>query len=244
MQRYPKSLLSSAVIHGPTRYGGLQYTDFATEQIASHVSHLLGNLRRNNLVGKTIQAAIDAYQIYLGTERPFFQQSPLSFPHRPSSRTSPLTYIWGKLHKIDGSITIIDTWTPSKQAINDSSIIDRAIACNSDLKGTGGILPTDSIWHINACRLYLRVTMIRDIASNPSSIDRWAFLGLHPSASSLNYPARPRPPPESWKIWRHALQSTFLASHRTKNYLPLMERLLPLVPSPTPAPPTTYIKKH
>jgi hypothetical protein len=66
--------MPKAVIHRPTRYGGLNYMDLATEQIASHVSHLIGNLRRNDLVGKTIQAMIDAYQIYLGTERHFFLQ--------------------------------------------------------------------------------------------------------------------------------------------------------------------------
>jgi hypothetical protein len=43
--------MPKAVIHGPTRYGGLQYTAFATEQIASHVSHLIG-LRRNDLVSE------------------------------------------------------------------------------------------------------------------------------------------------------------------------------------------------
>ena len=36
------------------------------------------------------------------------------------------------------------------------------------------------------------------------------------------------------------MESTFLASHRTNNYLPLTVRLLPLVPSPTPALSTTY----
>ena len=72
------------------------------------------------------------------------------------------------------------------------------------------------------------------------SIDRWAFRGLHPSTSSLNYPYQPRPPPESWEIWQHALHSTFLASNRTNNYQPMATRLPPLVPSQTPPPPITY----
>ena len=75
------------------------------------------------------------------------------------------------------------------------------------------------------------------------SIDRWAFRGLHPSTSSLNYPYQPRPPPESWEIWQHALHSTFLASNRTNNYLLLTERLTPLVPSQTPAPPTSSFQQ-
>lgn len=57
-------------------------------------------------------------------------------------------------------------------------------------------LPTATIWHVNACHLYLRVTMVSDIATDHSSIDRCTFQGLRPSTSFLNYPYQPRPPPE------------------------------------------------
>jgi hypothetical protein len=54
-----------SVIYGPRRYGGSEYTNMATEQIGQHIHQLIGNLRRNDLVGQPTRAAIEAYHLYL-----------------------------------------------------------------------------------------------------------------------------------------------------------------------------------
>jgi len=103
---------------------------------------------------------INAYQIHLGSEQPFLSQDPKSFPHRQPRATSCITYMWEELREIQGHINIPDTWHPSKANEKDEAIIDAVLRT---LQAKTPHLVKDTIWMVNACRLYLKVTMLSEI---------------------------------------------------------------------------------
>ena len=74
---------------------------------------------------------------------------------------------------------------------------------------------------VNACRLYLKVTMLSEIIdADRNYIQQWAMNGTQQSASVLEYPFQPGPPPHAWKIWRDALHATYLDKHREAHRSP------------------------
>ena len=211
-----------AVIYGPRKFGGLEYTNMATEQIAQHTHQMIGSMRRNDLVGQTMRAAIDSYQIYLGTEKQFLEQNPEDFQYKLNPTKSPITYIWLKLWKMKGKLRISAAWTPTPKRENDCAIMDRFRDRIEEQKGTSGSHGKYTIWHANACRLYMKVTMLSDI-TNPDgrSIAKWALNGSKKAITPIEYPRQQRPPEESWKYWRNILHSTFLTKDRTPDHFPI-----------------------
>jgi len=113
------------VIYGPHELGGLNFTDMKVEQLSHHVHRLIGNVRKGGC--KIILMTINAYQLHLGSERPFLSQDPKAFPHCQPRATSCLTYIWEALREIQGHINIPDTWCPSKANLKNEAIIDAVL---------------------------------------------------------------------------------------------------------------------
>jgi len=126
----------------------------ATEQIAQHTHQMIGSMRRNDLVGETMRAAIDSYQIYLGTEQQFLEQNPADFHYRLEPTKSPITYIWQKLWTVKGKIRISTAWTPTPTRENDCAIMDRVRDRIKELKGTSESHGKYAVWHVNAKRYY------------------------------------------------------------------------------------------
>ena len=210
-----------AVIYGPRRYGGLEYTDMATEQISQHTHLMIGSMRRNDLVGKTMRAAVDLYQIYLGTEQQFLEQNPADFQYRLNPTKSPITYMWEKLWTMKGKIRISKAWTPTPTRENDCAIIDRIRDRIKELQGTSGNYSKKAVWHFNTCRL-MKVTMLSDITKpDRRSIAKWALNGSRQASTEIEYPRQQRPPEASWKHWRDLLHSTFLNKDRTVDHFSL-----------------------
>ena len=218
------------VIYGPHELGGLNFTDMKVEQLSQHVHRLIGNVRKGGNLCKIILMTINAYQLHLGSERPFLSQDPKAFPHRQPRATSCLTYIWEALREIQGHINIPGTWCPSKANGKDEAIIDAVLRT---IQAKTPNLVKDTIWMVNACRLYLKVTMLSEILDTDGiCIQQWAMNGTQQSTTVLEYPFQPRPPPHAWKIWRDALHATYLDKYRDAHRAPLHRPIGP--PSPTP----------
>ena len=68
--------------------------------------------------------------------------------------------------------------------------------------------------------------MQSDIVNNDGDhILNWAMEGTRRSNTIQNYPYQPKPPKESWKIWRQCIHATYLGRKRTKDRLPLVTPL-------------------
>jgi len=155
---------------------------------------------------------INAYQLHLGTEQPFLSQDPHSFPRRQPRVTSSITYFWEELRAIQGHIQIPEIWCPPKANDKDKAIIDAVLRT---LQAQTSQLVKDTIWMVNACRLYINVTMLSEILDAEGNyILQWAMHGTQQNETEIEYPYQPLPPPSARKIWRDALHATYLDKHR------------------------------
>ena len=79
-------------------------------------------------------------------------------------------------------------------------------------QGTSNHLPRNAIWHVNACRLYLNVTMLNEISTTCGKfINDWAMDGRHRNPNNtLLYPYQEKPPGPVWKTWRECILAAFL----------------------------------
>jgi hypothetical protein len=201
-----------ALLHGPLQLAGLGLVNLHAEQLAMHVTGLIIQIRKNDRVGQTMLACIDALQIYLGTATQFFQLLPSDVEHRPRRKDSQLMYIWDELVTLNFQLISHRFWLPKKNGDNDVSIIDAIISEKKKRKGTTNHMNKLAVWYVNACRLYLRVTMLYEICTPCGKyIYDWAYRGTHRNpAATLHYPYQDKPPAHIWKVWRESLIATFL----------------------------------
>jgi hypothetical protein len=200
-----------ALLHGPSQLAGLGLLNLEAEQLAMHVTGLITQLRKLDRVGQTMLACIDAMQLYLGTQEQFFTLQVNKAPHRPSRKESQLTYVWEDLNVLDCTLISSNFWTPRVAGENDVSIIDAVMAEKIKRQGTTNHMNKNAIWYVNACRLYLRVTMLNEICTPCGQyVHHWAYYGQRRSDTTLIYPHQDKPPPHVWRVWRESIMATFL----------------------------------
>jgi hypothetical protein len=201
-----------AILHAPSKLAGLGLVNLTAEQLSMHVTGLILQIRKFDRVGQTMLACIDALQLYLGTTRQFFQLKPSTLEHRPSRKESQLMYIWEELAAQKLQLISHNFWTPTAVGSNDVSIIDAVMVERDKRRGTTNHLHKMTIWYVNACRLYLRVTMLNEICTPCGEyVHDWALYGHHRNESAmLTYPYQDKPPPYVWKVWRDGILATFL----------------------------------
>jgi hypothetical protein len=200
-----------ALLHAPAQLAGLQLLNVEAEQLALHVAGVIKQVRKQDRVGQTMIACIDALQIYLGTMEQFFSLQAHKIEHRPDRKMSQLVYIWEELNQLGCKLVSDEFWTPAKNGENDGAIMDAIIETKIKRKGTTNHLPKQAIWLANACRLYLKVTMISDISSACGKyILNWAMDGSQRSTTTLVYPNQDKPPPQAWRVWRECLLASYL----------------------------------
>lgn len=63
---------------------------------------------------------------------------------------------------------------------------------------------TDSdMYKLNACRLYLRITLLSDMTDEDNkSIYPWILTGDKQATTMLTYPWQIKPPERCWKKWK------------------------------------------
>ena len=200
------------LLHGPPQVAGLGLINLEAEQLALHVSGMIAQIRKDDRVGQTMRASIDALQIYLGTEVQFFTLQSHAIEHRPSRKESQLVYIWEELNLLGCKMVSENFWTPTPSGVNDVSIIDAIIRTKKIRQGTENHLHKQAIWYVNACRIYLKITMLNEICTPCGRyIYSWAMDGSQTSEeNTIIYPYQEKPPPFVWKVWRECILATFL----------------------------------
>jgi hypothetical protein len=121
-------------------------------------------------------------------------------------------FIWEELNSINCELVSPVFWTPKAQGSNDVSIIEAIYDIKEQRRGTVNHLPKTTIWYVNACRLYLKVTMLSEICTDCGQyVEEWAMTGSGRNQSTtLVYPHQLKPPPQMWKVWQEALRAAFL----------------------------------
>ena len=177
-------------------YGGLGLKDMATEQLVNTTHKLAGHIRAQTSVGITFLITVDAYQLYLGTTKPFFQMNPERFPHRQAKSHSKLTYLWETMQSLNITLMMAEQRTPQLKFENDAAIIDTILQTQQENAGSSKFISNQCIVYANACCLWLCVTLLSDITKDDRNlINPIYFHGNHQHCTSIEYPYQPKPPP-------------------------------------------------
>ena len=143
-----------------------------------------------------MRASIDALQIYLGTEEHFFKVQAHKIELRPNQKANQIVYMWEELTMLGCQLVSDIFWTPKNKGINDRSIIDAVTNTMHERQGTSNHFPRKALWYVNACCLYLKVTMLHEISTECGKfIQTWAMDGSRTNPkNTLVYPHQERPP--------------------------------------------------
>ena len=215
-----------AIIWGPSKYGGLQIKDMYVEQLSRTVQQFVAHIRSDSAVGKTMKISVDAYQLLIGSSKPFMELNPCRFPYRPDSKHTKITFLWEHLHGINATLKIADQWLPTLRYHNDIAIMDAVLEAQTKAVGTASFIPNQHIVYANACWLWLKATVLSDITDEVGNNIRPCMMdGSEKCKHDITYPMQENPPPVAWREWRMAIRQSFLGQTTTPTRLPLMNPL-------------------
>ena len=190
--------MPNAVVYGATEYGGLGLRALSTERGVSQIYCFLACLRSSGVAADLSQIAISWGQYLAGTSFPI-----LSNPNPPLPHLEPMTWlpqVRDFLSRIDCSIDLATDFRPPLQREHDKFLMDAAISGQfSDLE----------LQLINACRLFLGVTLVSDITSPKGDmIESFAIQGQDTPTSTAKglLPYQDRPSTRAWTLWQRFLE--------------------------------------
>jgi len=192
-----------AIRYGPTEYGGQAIQQVADIQGSSKILILIDHLRVNDDAGIDMRIQLSVLQLESGLTQPVLE-APYNHASKYITRTW-MSVIWEHLDKHGLQLHVPDCWCPQPQRLNDCSIMEMAGAAF----GTGR--KYRELQQIQACRIYLRVTMLSEITdATGTTICAASIRGeRHPDRTpTIRYPNAPVRPPETfWRVWRKFLKT-------------------------------------
>ena len=167
----------------------------STEQLSKHVKMTISHLRAQSATSTGLHHLMSTFQIYVGGEFPFWKKKPEDYPHAPPLTTSRISYLWHQLWSIGATLSVHDMWTPTSKGQNNISIMSAFRNIQIMSQGDTEYITPSDMHELNACRLYLQVTMLSDITTDDnSSIHPWALTGESRNPTQLVYPWQINPP--------------------------------------------------
>ena len=172
--------------------------DMKAEQLAKHVhKNMITHIRRNDRVGKTIGACLDTYQVIIGRKQHFLSLNAYSHDYRAPQSESVITYIWEGLSQIGFTLHGPSLWTQTHQYENDSALMEDMVIERERRRGTVLAFKPYNLWGVNACRLYLGVSMLSKILDETGqSIAPWAmYSNRRNETMAIKFPHQPAKSP-------------------------------------------------
>jgi hypothetical protein len=193
------STYSGQVAFGPQLYGGKAMRPIKIEQLIQQVQAVMKHLRCPG----EIRIAFAWAQLATGMGFALFEW--------PEKEVAHLECDWMQslrtgLASIAARIECVEEHVFKHRRMGDVHIMDQI--CDSDSF-------TDiQIWKINACRLFLQVTLLSDIASPCGyNIESTYYKGAIQDRTNwptVQYPRQEKPDKTSWSLWRRALHIHYL----------------------------------
>ena len=190
------------VVYGPPSMLGIGMHDLYVEQGIKQVSALVGHLRQDSDTGKMMQIELHWCQLQAGMHGSLLNntEAPIDF-----IETCWIMGIRDFLRTYDFKIDLTEECTPhALQRVGDEFIMD-AFRTRGDWTAT-------QLIRLNACRLFLRVARLSDIASiDGKRIHVFTTKGQKDDnySSNINWPRQGRPPQPWWNLWKLALKRIF-----------------------------------
>jgi hypothetical protein len=193
-QHYP-----GVILHGPTKFGGMEFVDTQCLQDQVQLDYLVKQLRWDNSVANYLLVALDSVQMVAGFMQPLLEYTNLPLVYAGNSY---LLDIRSRLAALDASLWVEKAWSPPLQREGDESLMERFVQIPNITRA--------ELRRANAVRLYLRVVTIADLADvGGSYIPAGMLNGDWQAGSDLKWPFQPMPPKPFWRTFRHCLQRTF-----------------------------------
>jgi hypothetical protein len=191
------------VVYGSSEYAGIEFRQFKTEQGISHIKMFLKCWRSRQIPGKLLRIALSWAQLVAGIRAPILENVHVPLPHLDPMRWLPSVRQF--LSSIGGTLELDEDMAPPLQRINDCFLMDYFI--------TQHTLKASQLRQLNACRLYLGVTLLSDITlPDGSNLDTLCFRGVQPVLSSHKglMPYQEKPAESAWQLWRRCLTRLLL----------------------------------
>ena len=168
-----------AIVYGPSEYSGIEMRSHQTEQGISQINSLMMSLRAEGVPHKLALITLAWAQLLAGTQKPVLSDVMIALPHIAPMKWIPSIHEF--LHSIGGRMEVENLPVTPLQREHDQFLMDIALDLYSK--------PSD-LQHLNACRLYLQVTLLSDITTADGKFIRSEvveFWGLPPIIPLLQY---------------------------------------------------------
>jgi hypothetical protein len=214
------STFPHAVAYGPNRYGGIAMRPLKTEQVVEHAKLILKHLRCAGENHDMLNITLAWAQLATGMGFPL-----LEYPgrHVPHLECEWLQAIRTGLASINARVERVDASVFKIRRTNDCHIMDAICA--------DGRYKNPQLDRINACRLYLKATLLSDISTACGHRIHSAYYDgeevITHNWATVTYPRQARPNKISWALWRRALNQIHLRDDKSKLRQPLGDWLPP-----------------
>ena len=189
----------NAIVYGSPDYGGIGLRSLTTERGISQVYMFLACLRSQGLPSDLAHITVSWGQWLAGTSVSILDDVKTPLPHLAPMMWLPSLRSF--LATVDCRIELAQDFIIPLQRENDSFVMDHALQFTTK--------PLD-LQLLNACRLYLGITLVSDITTcNGESLSLAPTLGLQLQHSTLrgltayqDYPST-----KAWNLWRKFLST-------------------------------------
>jgi exonuclease III len=192
------STTAHAIVFGPQFFGGLSFRYLSVEQGIQQIQTIVKHWRSDSQITSLLNIALAWYQDQLGVGQKVLEHPSIDYPHDESKWFRQTRRF---LHSIGGTIIIQDAPLMQLQRHHDEFLMDRICKSNH--------FTTPEIKIINYCRLYLRVTLISDLATaSGTTLIPGVFTGspVGMSKPKRMYSIQHRPGKPQWVLWAKALR--------------------------------------
>jgi hypothetical protein len=183
-----------AVVFSSKVKGGIGVLVLATEQGVSQVNLLISHLRSKSPIHNTAMIMLESYQLHAGT----YHAAPMHTHPYKYVQSPWMTLVREFLDSVKGQIHIPDLTTIKLLQEHNSSIMDILVP----------LFTKSELQSINACQLFLQVTLVLEITDDSGSFilpdalygrcDEKCFPVIWKySTSKFTWPAQIRPPQSS-----------------------------------------------
>ena len=195
------------LLFGPPLLGALGFTNTYTDQGICQIQAFIGHIRLNQDIGCLLLILLEHFQLIIGLEEHLF-----TYPYSHVSQYCDPTWftsLWQFVDSIQGTVHLDQRWHLHVQRQFDSFIMEELLLLASRLQHTRKKLTAKGLRQLNACRLFLQVLTVADIADGTGTmICPNVLQGMrHIDRRSLyGWPEQASPSKQAWRLWRSCLQ--------------------------------------
>ena len=193
------------VVHGPTKYGGMEIRDIYSIQGIEHVKILLDEADTQSPTAKLLRILQHDHLLEIGRPRFILDHNFAEVGHMMTSTwyKNTLEFISDSNIKIKGTQDQLEKWREDDEFIMEDF-----------LDTPGYIITKEDMQAANRCRIYMRALTRSDIShGNGQRILKAAWHVLRdwksPSSRAYKWPLQPRPPIADRRRWQRLLAATY-----------------------------------